>query len=731
MLAIGRRYALAVLLMLATAAGLGAAARTAPPPTDVGGVTVAFDAVAQSDPAPATFGGGWTFVVRPLTGAAAGGAAVAVSAAEHPDLMVGARVHVVGRLEMRPGRLHRRPIAGRVAARVVEVVAQPGGVIAYANALRSRVLSEFPAVDQAGALMRGFLIGDTSAVGATELEDMRRAGLLHFVAVSGGNVAIFLGGVWLLLGLIPMGPRVRAGVGLLGVGLFVLVTRWEPSVLRAGVMAGLLLGGRLAGVPVDAWTAFGGAATLLLLTAPQLIFDVGFQLSALATAGLLLGSHIWSDRRPAPLWRSLGATIAAQLAVTPLLLWHFGSVPAFSAIANVLAAPLVTLGTAAGWGRVFTGAPVLDRGAEMAAHLVLRLADWAAQLPQVGLIGVSGVLGFLVVLRRRTSVAITLAVVALGVYSITPGPPPVPTAVFLDVGQGDAILLRSPGGEVVAVDTGSEPVTYRAALRRHGIGHIDLLILTHSDKDHIGGVAALPGHVEVDHIWYPDFTAMEAWTDLFGDLDAAAAPVAAGTTATVGSFFLEVLGPGRRYAADNDGSVVVWVEVNGRSLLLAGDIEGVAQVELPGVNPDVLLVPHHGSATTDLDWLRETVGPQAVLSYGENTYGHPASEVIDTLLNAPTRVLRTEDGDVALEFEPTALPGAAVRSHRPPWPSSARMPRGWLAWCRGSDTRISRPNRRQLPIPPCTAARSGRCVHWRRPPPACGFPRVRSPNGAV
>jgi competence protein ComEC len=405
---------------------------------------------------------------------------------------------------------------------------------------------------------------------------------------------------------------------------------------------------------------------LLLLTAPQLIFDVGFQLSALATAGLLVGSHVWSDRWPAPLWRLLGATIAAQLAVTPLLLWQFGSVPAFSAIANVAAAPLVTLGTAAGWGRIFTGLVGLDRCAEMMAHVVLRLAEWAAQLPQVGAVGAVGLVGLLMVLRWRTSVAIAVATIALGISSITPGPPSVPTAVFLDIGQGDAVLLRSPRGELIAVDTGSDPVAYRAALRRHGVGHIDLLILTHGDNDHIGGVAALPGRVPVGRVWYPDFTPQGPWAELLAELETSITPVISGMTATIGDFRLEALGPRRRYASDNDGSVVVWVEVHGQSLLLAGDIEAVAQVELPVLHPDVLLIPHHGSATTDLDWLAETIGPLAVLSYGENSYGHPSSGVVDTLETLPTRIMRTEDGDVIVEFERVALRGAAVRSRRPP-----------------------------------------------------------------
>ncbi|MCP3975550.1 MAG: MBL fold metallo-hydrolase [bacterium] len=645
------KLALGSLLMVALATGWTASARGSLDvyQGELGSGLAVFEASVVSDPALAI--GGWSFVARVVGDGPLAGMPLMIESAGDPGAVVGARIAVTGRFVPGTTRLHRTTVAGRLAARSLQIVEPPQGPIALANALRDRVHREFPAEDLSGALMRGFLIGDTAAMDTTTLEEMRRAGLLHFVAVSGGNVAIFLGGVWLLLGLFPLSPRVRAFVGLAGIGLFVLVTRWEPSVLRAGTMLGLLLLGRLAGIPVDGWTALGGAASLLLLVAPQLIFDVGFQLSALATAGLLVGSHLWNDRRPTFLWRSLGATVAAQIAVTPLLLWSFGSVPAFSALANVAAAPLVTFGTAAGWGRVFTGIPALDRSAEAAAGLVLDISSRAAQLPQVGWTGLSIVLGVIALTRWRTWLGLGATAVALVAVSTVPGPPEQATVAFLDVGQGDATLLMSPAGDVVAIDTGPDPLAYLDGLRRHGVGHIDLLILTHSDGDHVGGLEAVADRIVVDRVWYPDFTEVEVWKSLLGpEVVAKAHAVRAGTTTKVGDFVITVVSPTRRYATDNNGSVVVWVEVNGATVLLAGDIESVGQAELPPLAPDVMLVPHHGSATSDLDWLERGIGPIAVLSYGDNSYGHPATDVIELLTDLGPLVLRTEIGDVVVSF---------------------------------------------------------------------------------
>jgi competence protein ComEC len=119
----------------------------------------------------------------------------------------------------------------------------------------------------------------------------------------------------------------------------------------------------------------------------------------------------------------------------------------------------------------------------------------------------------------------------------------------------------------------------------------------------------------------------------------------------IGNITLRPLGPIRRYAADNDVSIVLRVEAR-RTLLLAGDVEAVAQRELPALRPDVLLVPHHGSATTDVQWLAETLGETAVVSVGENAYGHPAPEIMTVLEEAGVELFVTQtDGDVTIRLD--------------------------------------------------------------------------------
>jgi competence protein ComEC len=159
--------------------------------------------------------------------------------------------------------------------------------------------------------------------------------------------------------------------------------------------------------------------------------------------------------------------------------------------------------------------------------------------------------------------------------------------------------------------------------------------------------------VEVGRIWVPDHADLGDLLEVI--LEGAASEgvavdaVASGDGAVLGEFRLDVLGPHRRYAADNDGSVVILASAAGTTLLLPGDIGAVAQAELDDVQPSLLMVPHHGAATSSLEWLAETVGDVAIISVGPNTYGHPAPEVLDALGGAGAQVLTTwEQGDITI-----------------------------------------------------------------------------------
>ncbi len=609
------------------------------------------------------YGSSVRFLLKPEAWIRAGatapwrGPALAVIA-EAATVSAGDRVEVAGSIRAGGESIRGDPVAGTIKARSLAAKgASTAPWLQAGNAVRSRVQSGLAVLGESSeaGLLAGFLIGDTADLARADNEALRLAGLTHYVAVSGSNVALVLGGWWLVLAPIGASSRIRAVTGLVVLVVFVVATRWESSVIRAATMATLVMGSRAAGIALDGWAALAGAVAILLTVSGDLAFDIGFQLSVFATGGVLATFSLWRDRSPRWLWAVMAATVGAQAAVVPLLLFHFGTVPLLSPLANVIAAPLVTGATATAGVGVLTGWSAPLHVAEPLAGAVLAVARTAAGWPQLGPLAVAGLLGLIVLVWSTPLRGPALAGIALVsiVGVLPPGPPPVPTIVFLDVGQGDAVLLRDPSGSVALIDGGRDPTVLRTALRRQGVRRIDLLVATHGDSDHVGGLVDLPGSFTIGSLWYPDYAGE---SDLLAELfDSAAetgvevSPVRRGNQARLGEFAIRVLGPDRRYAADNDGSIVLLVSVGERQALLPGDIGEVAQRNLPPLRPDLLMVPHHGAATTDLDWLLETVGPLAVISVGPNSYGHPDGDVLTTLNEAGSRVMTTwEWGDIAI-----------------------------------------------------------------------------------
>lgn len=661
---------LAAGVLSGTVAGVRLAATLSAPLPTSGPVDLSARVVA--DPVSSSFGGPRLLVAT--TGDPAGGwpppgvRLVVEVGGEPVPVVAGDVVRVQGLLRDRPGRLRGDPYRAIVASAEVARLAGPSGpFFGLGNRLRALILERLAAGDggSGAALLAGFLVGETSGLPEPDLENLRRSGLTHFVAVSGSNVAMFLGAWWLVAGPLGLGPRLRAAGGLVALGVFVVATRWEPSVVRAATMAGVVLAGRLVALPVDAWRALGFAVIGLLLTSGDLAVDVGFQLSVAATAGVLIGARLAGAKgRGGWVRTTLVATAGAQLAVLPILLLRFGTVPLLSPLANLLAAPLVTAATALGGaGLLLDAGPLLEAGLA-AARGVLLVAHQASGWPQVGPLGAAVAIGTGGLLRIRTlRPAIALGTVGVLVAAQWPiGPPSVPVVTFLDVGQGDAILLRDPTGATALVDGGRDPLVLRSALQRQGVRRLDLLVVTHGDADHVGGLVGIEDALDVGALWYPDGQSLG--DILPGVIEAAqrrgtsVIAAAAGHRGMVGGIAIEVLGPRRRFASENDGSIVLWVMGGGGTALLTGDVEAVGQAELPPVRPDILQVPHHGSATTDIDWLVATVGELAVVSVGPNTYGHPDPEVMAALDAGGTAIHTTQgDGDVTVRLCRPCPPG--------------------------------------------------------------------------
>ena len=554
--------------------------------------------------------------------------------------------------------------------------------------------------------MPALVDGDDAGVDPDLTDDFRTTGLTHLLAVSGTNLTLVVGFLLVLARWCGVRGRWLYLVGAAGIVGFVLLARTEPSVVRAaamGTVALLAMGtdGRERGA-----RALGAAVVALLLVDPGLATSVGFALSVVATAGILLLAPGWRDAlaRWLPRWlaEAVAVPATAQLACTPLVAAISGQVSLVAVVANLAVAaavgPATVLGLAAGlvglvwpWGGQQLGTlaslcvawivEVARRGADLPTAAV----DWGTSLGALALLTTLALVVALAgprLLRRPVGGVgcCCLMVAAVLVRPPTPGwPPDGWVLAACDVGQGDALVARAGPGSAVVVDAGPDPTAVDACLDRLDITRVPLLVLTHFHADHIDGLAGVlddraVGEVEVSPLADPPegVEQVDALAHAVG-LEPAEAPYA--RARRVGDVTLQVLwplpgsptrGPGDGSTA-NDASVVLLVEVAGVRILLTGDVEPDAQETLarvwPGLHVDVLKVPHHGSRYQDLEFLAGLGARLALVSVGEdNDYGHPAPETLTALAGTGAEVLRTDlDGDLVVVVEDGELAAVTGR----------------------------------------------------------------------
>ncbi len=542
------------------------------------------------------------------------------------------------------------------------------------------------------ALLSGLVLGTRDGI---DDDRLREAGLSHLVVVSGRHVAVLLAGVLAVAAGVGLGHRGRHGLALAGLWWFVVLTRWQPSVLRAAVMATLALGAALVGRDRDTLHTLAVTVTVLLLADPLLARQAGFALSVLATAGVLFAlrheahSSARSDRS-VRLATAVRVTVAAQLATAPVLLAMAGTVPLASVPANVVAAPAATVAQVLGLLAAALAAPGLPGAVLLgrAAGPPLAVLQWAASafaglahLTAWSLAALVVVVGGTLAVRRRAphrtdlrvlvvAVWVGLAVVALGPLLLPTRAPPSLRLTVLDVGQGDALLVEAPDGARGArmlVDGGREPNVVDRLLRERRIRVLDVVVATHGDDDHTGGLAGAMAGRDVGMLLVPAGdpalrdgapSAQRAVAAARG----AAVPVGeayAGQRFALGAATVEVLAPEPEPPPGverNSRSIVLRVADAHGAMLLTGDADEIAQQRLLQrpelVEADVLKVPHHGGATNATRFLDAVRATAAVVSVGaDNRYGHPHPDTVADI--APVPLWRTDrHGTVTVTLTP-------------------------------------------------------------------------------
>lgn len=527
------------------------------------------------------------------------------------------------------------------------------------------------------AFAKALLLGDTSRLSYSVDTDLKVSGIRHVVAVSGLHISIFFA----IISTITFRKRfLTALVGMPLLILFAAVAGFTPSVTRACIMCGLMLVAQLLNKEYDGPSALSFAVLIMLAVNPYCIGSVSFQLSVASVAGIFLFAPGIREKLTAGLKNKKGkqygllrklaagvsVTIGAQILTIPLCAYYFGVVSLVGVLTNLLVLWSVSLtfcllvvvcvlALVCSPLAVIAGAVagVLIRYVLTAAKIMAAF-PWAAVYTVSPYVTIWLFFAYLLLLiylgyRKMAGAFTCCTILSLCVALMASWWEPCSSDVrftVLDVGQGQCLIMQS-GGRVYVVDCGGDSDTRSAdaaaeALLSQGYSHIDGLILTHTDRDHAGGAENLLSRIRTDLLILPRQAEKIAVPE-----DTQVVIAEQNLEITDGSGKISIFAP-VFHGEENEMSLCVLFDTEKCDILITGDRNAFGErsllrhADIPNV--DVLIAGHHGSKYSSCQELLEATRPQIVcISVGaDNSYGHPAQEVLDRLSSFGCTVYRTD-----------------------------------------------------------------------------------------
>jgi len=554
-------------------------------------------------------------------------------------------------------------------------------------------------------LLEGILFGTDERIDSETLENFAQTGLSHLLSVSGYHVGLVAALCLFCSKTVGLGRKAETVLLIVSTLFYAVLTGANPPVLRSVIMIWIFILSRFFNRVYDWQSSISLAAFVILFFDPYALFEPGFQLSFAATWGILylmpVIYKLMSGKIP---WAHLVAlTVAAQVSTFPLTTYYFNFFPVLFLPANLIIAPLITLVMLLGGVSVVLGflwlplAEVVNVSTGLILELIIKTTAVLGRLPfssmivgEPPLIGIIlFYLGLIFVMEaiinpdvslkllrlwhlfRKQAVLGFLFLFCIMLWTNVLWVNKNLEVTFIDVGQGDAALIRSPAGRNILIDTGGcisfKECSYNSGervvvplLKRKGIKNIDLLILTHPHSDHIKGADPVLKNFRVNTLLInPQFCTVPEGKNLisrFALEGVQVKKIIGGEKLVIDeSIVLEVLSPPDDTITDeNNDSLVLKVSYKHLDILFTGDAENQALKTItsnyPGLKAEIVKIPHHGSEDAWYKEFYQLVDPElAIISVGTNYFGHPNPTVINGLGRLYIPVLTTfRDGAITI-----------------------------------------------------------------------------------
>lgn len=547
---------------------------------------------------------------------------------------------------------------------------------------------------QEAELEQGILLGETSDIESDIKDDFRKCNLSHMLAVSGAHLSYLVLGINTVLSKKSFGIRRRKILSIIFILIFMVIVNMSPSVVRAGISTIITIFATLIYRKQDTYTTISIALLLTLLNNPFAIFDVGLQLSYLATLSIIIFYFKFTQKQfnnkvKKYLYESAMLTFSANILILPITIYEFNTIPINSIISNLLAGPLLGICIILGMFMViistvcFPVSKLIAFPLQIILKILIKIIEliskisfgnYTVKTPWFIVVFLTYAIIATLIYNKKKMTKI-LTIITLIIFIVMQGCTFINIdgklkIYFIDVGQGDSMLVKTIKGKNILIDGGGskdpdydigEKILVPYLLDRR-IKTLDYVIISHFDEDHATGVAQILGKIDVSSII---LTRQLEENDIYRHILSIAKEkkikliyVKEGDVLKIGGIKISIIHPENKLMINNpmnNNSIVCKVEYNSFSMLLTGDIEMEAEELILRKNinlkADVLKVAHHGSKTSTTGEFLKAINPKvALIGVGKNNnFGHPSNEVIQRLKENGTRIYRTdENGEISI-----------------------------------------------------------------------------------